>query len=389
VFKKRALLWISCSKNILFMTFFLLFFRVMLTPLRPLTATMARVSVRFLTIMLSMWWCCAAQANNSRVQTDSIAPLVVSGHVDMYYRYSSRAVGALTFYTPAARGFGLGMANVQISKDNGKVGFMADLMFGTRAEQTNYNYSTNPSGQTLSSSQTLIKQLYVTYQPTAKLKLTLGNFTTFFGSEMVEASSNLNYSMSYTFTNSPFHHTGIKAEYTFSDHWTALVGVFNRTDWKLDTTNRKFVGGQLAYVNGKFKVMLNALTGADLVNVQTNTFDLTATYQATPKLGLGFNITDKTAAPEGGKSISFIAETLYLNYATSDRLTLAARLEHFDDKEAVAAIGADIVQFTLSGNLKLDALNIIPEIRFDNANNKIFNNEKSDFSFLLAGVYKF
>ena len=105
------------------------------------------------------------------------APLTISGQVDAYYRATSNKVNASkTSYTLQNGGIGLGMANVAIAKDNGKIGFVADLMFGPRAEETNYGYTGSSS---------FIKQLYVTYKPTEKLKFTAGNFMTFVGYELV------------------------------------------------------------------------------------------------------------------------------------------------------------------------------------------------------------
>ena len=145
----------------------------------------------------------------AEVKTDSVGPLSISGQVDAFFRASSsnKLTDAKTSYTQQ-QGFGLGMANVAISKDNGKIGFVADLMFGMRAEGTNYNYTGSPA---------YIKQLFVTYKPVDKLKFTLGNFMTFVGYELVEASNNLNYSMSYNYTNGPFFHTGLKADAIASD----------------------------------------------------------------------------------------------------------------------------------------------------------------------------
>ena len=55
----------------------------------------------------------------------------------------------------------------------------------------------------------------------------------------------------------------------------------------------------------------------------------------------------------------------------------------------MALFGTKITAFTLSGNFKIDALTIIPEIRIDSAKKEIFNGKKSDTDFILAAVYKF
>jgi hypothetical protein len=321
-------------------------------------------------------------------------PLSISGQVDAYYRYSSAKVGGLTSYTGAHNAFSLGMANIVASKDMGKIGFVADLMFGPRAEETNYNYKTN--------SLAFLKQLYMTYKPTDKLKFTLGNFMTFVGYELVEASNNLNYSMAYNYTNGPFFHTGLKGEYALSDKLTAMVGVFQPTDFKAGVFaggGDLNVGGQLAYVNGNFKIFFNALTGntptSDSTETKATVFDVTTSYQVTPKFGIGLNILDKMIKPfEDEKAVSdqtnFLGFAAYMNYAVSDKFILAARGEYFNDTEGVVyGLSPKITAFTLTGNVKIDALTIMPEIRFDSADQTIFGAKKSAVSYLLAAVYKF
>ncbi len=318
-------------------------------------------------------------------------PLSIMGHVDAYYRYSSNGVAGATSYSDAGKGFGFGMANLQLSKDNGKIAFMADVMFGPRAEGTNYNY-VNANGK--SSSLALIKQLYVSYKPTDKLKFTLGNFMTFIGYELVEATNNLNYSMSYNYTNGPFYHTGLKLDYQFTDKFGGMIGVFNKTDTKLDNGN-KFVGGQLSYVDGPFKIYLNGLSGKETDSLTTTTLDITTSYQATPKLGLGFNLLSINSVPTKGTATSLVGSALYVNYAVSDKFVLAARSEYLVDQSyAFNEVDNAITAFTLSGNFKIDALTIIPEIRFDSAKKNVYATEtgaakNGDTTFILAAVYKF
>ncbi len=325
------------------------------------------------------------------------APLTISGQVDAYYRSSSNKINASnTSYTLQNGGFGLGMANIVLAKDNGKIGFVADLMFGTRAEETNYAYAGSAS---------FVKQLFVTYKPTDKVKFTVGNFMTFVGYELVEASNNLNYSMSYNYTNGPFFHTGAKLDVAFTDKFAGMIGVFNQTDSKgyyglksgfeYLNTKKKMVGGQLSYVSGPFKIYVNGLTGKGADSTLATTFDITTSYQATEKLGLGFNFINQSASKEG-KTTVWNGSALYLNYAVSPMFVLAARGELFNNKTAAKYGVTDnkITAFTLSGNIKIDAFTIIPEIRFDSSKKEIWTNDLgkskgSETSFILAAVYKF
>ena len=331
----------------------------------------------------------------AEVKTDSVAPLSISGQVDAFFRSSSsnKLTDAKTSYTNQ-QGFGLGMANVAISKDNGKIGFVADLMFGMRAEGTNYNYSGSPA---------YLKQLFVTYKPVDKLKFTLGNFMTYVGYELIEASNNLNYSMSYNYTNGPFFHTGLKADIALTDKLGAMVGVFSQTDTKgklgllnpsLDS-KKKMVGGQLGYVDGAFKIYLNGLGGKTPDSTSTTTLDLTTSFQATEKLGLGFNLLSYSQTKEKTTG-SFLGAALYVNAALASNFVLALRGELFQDKDGLkyAATDNTITAVTLSGNIKIDGFTLIPEIRFDSAKKEIWADDKGaakkgETSFILAAVYKF
>ena len=344
-------------------------------------------------------------------QTDSTkkadAPLTISGQVDAYFRTTSNGVnGSKTSYTQQ-NGFGLGMANIAVAKDNGRIGFVADLMFGQRADETNYSYTGTPA---------IIKQLFVTYKPTDKLKFTVGNFMTFVGYELVEPSNNLNYSMSYNYTNGPFFHTGVKLDYAFTDKFAGMVGVFNQTDSKgyyqlkagyeyLDTKN-KVIGGQLSYVSGPFKIYFNGLAGNTKDSSTSVTFDLTTSYQATSALGLGFNFITQSFSKKSVTN-SWNGAALYVNYAFSPKFTLAARGEVFNDKNGLkgytytddiksgqTVLDNSVTAFTLSGNIKLDAFTIIPEIRIDSGKQSFWADDKGkaqkgETSFILAAVYKF
>jgi putative OmpL-like beta-barrel porin-2 len=80
---------------------------------------------------------------------------------------------------------------------------------------------------------------------------------------------------------------------------------------------------------------------------------------------------------------------------------LTARGEYFDDEHAVANIGGfgenKIFDLTLSGNVRIDNLTIIPEFRLDAAAEPIFfkNSDngfptaKSTSSVILAATYHF
>jgi hypothetical protein len=61
---------------------------------------------------------------------------------------------------------------------------------------------------------------------------------------------------------------------------------------------------------------------------------------------------------------------------------------------SVVGVGTSIFQNTLSVNVHFNKLTIIPEIRFDNAKDKVFFNKNNNLNqyagdFIIAAVYKF
>ncbi len=323
---------------------------------------------------------------------NSRLPFTLSGGVDAYYLYTPSGEEFPTSFTSPPNSFNLGMANIILSRE-GKVGFVADIAVGPRAEAAN-----GLTGPTLAA----IKQLYVDYSPADWLTFTLGNFGTFVGYEVIDATGNINYSTSYLFSNGPFYHTGFKADIALSDRFGLMVGVFNDTDNKLDETSGKHFGGQLSYASDRVGIYLNYLNGKEVEETDTtmavygHQFDLVATLQATERLGLGLNASRKIRNQEEADSRTWTGMALYANYAFSRVFTLGLRGEYFSDPDdQVLGVGdGNVLSLTASGNIHIDQLTLIPEFRLDMASDPAFANEDGDMTetlpgFLLAMVYAF
>ena len=342
-----------------------------------------------------------AKAQEAMAAVDTMmveSPFEISGAVDAYYLYGFNKTPFTTSFTDQHNSFSLGMANVIFSK-TGKVGFTADLAFGPRAEAANGYVNEDGSISSLS----LIKQLYVTYTPADWVTLTLGNFGTFVGYEVIDAPVNLNYSTSYLFTNGPFYHTGLKANFTLSEKFGAMLGVFNDTDRKIDVVPGKHFGAQLSYSDGILAAYLNFLTGKQEEGAGTSPdifshqIDLTATL-ALGKMGLGLNVSSRTFAPDEGDNVSWFGSALYLNYPIGGgNSKIALRGEYISDKDGViTGIGDNnILALTLSANIHAGSIIFIPEFRIDNSSKEgyFLNSEgkdtKSNAGILFAAIYAF
>jgi hypothetical protein len=330
----------------------------------------------------------------------TISALSITGAADVYYKYDFGETKAnnYTSFTNSHNQFQLGMATVKLEHKTSKVDLVADLGFGKRAQEFSYNDDGILQA---------VKQLYVSYSPTSAVKLTAGTWATHVGYELVDAQLNRNYSMSYMFTNGPFFHTGLKADFTLGKSGV-MVGIANPTDFKYvpdGVMNKKFLLAQYSYATSDlFKIYLNYVGGKGIDTAKSNQFDVVISSKLSDKFSIGYNGTLSTMEYwDGNKNMdgqSWWGSALYLNLDPTSKFGLTLRSEYFSDKHDLkiphpAAIGGcNIFANTLSANFKIDNLTIIPEFRIDNSSEEIFTKKDGAFTktaanLLLAAVYSF
>lgn len=327
---------------------------------------------------------------NAMAQTDSAkkATTTFTGSVDVYYRYNFNepkiGTNNLTSFTNSINSFELGMASVKIDHTIGKVSATADLGFGKRAQEFSYN----DVGTTL----TTVKQAYVSYAPSDKLKLTFGKWATHCGWELLDAYSNRNYSMSYGFTFGPFFHTGLKADISLGGKSALMLGIANPVDYVSAPGPSKYIIAQFSTGsnNDKLKAYLNFHGGTGLTQ-----FNLVVNGTLSDQWSIVYdgslNSTKIGTTHSGWKS-----HAVYFNYDPTSLFGMTLRADYFDDRKLspLLAGGKNVFAATLSGNIKIDNLTIIPELRLDNAATAIFTKgtglgTKNTASFILAVIYKF
>ncbi len=332
-------------------------------------------------------------------EEEKMPVFTISGSADVYYRYdfAKTKYNNFTSFTNTQNSFALGMASVKFEHKSDKIGVVADLGFGPRAREFAYN----DEGITQA-----IKQLYISYSPTDWLKFTAGSWATHVGYELLDPQLNRNYSMSYMFTNGPFSHTGVKAEVSKGKHGV-MVGIANATDFRLPPDgqiNRKFFLAQYSIaVTDDVKVYLNYVGGKNPDSSKTSQFDAVITAKVNDQFSLGYNGTVNTSkAWDGSKNESgksWWGSALYLNVDPKPWFGLTLRGELFSDQKqlkvfASAPDGGSIFATTLSANFKTGGFIFIPELRFENASQKIYVDKdgagkKSAASFVIAAIYSF
>ena len=198
------------------------------------------------------------------------------------------------------------------------------------------------------------------------------------------------------FSHGPFSHTGLKFDVDLGKGFTAMAGVFNPTDYTefnpgVEGTDGELSGsyvggGQLGYGFDGGSVYLNALVADEFYQL-----DVTGGVDLTDELYFGVNAT--TAEDSFGGAAG------YLQYSVSDVTSLGARVEYFDDEgtvfpfDPVTGDSHDVFNATLSSNVGIGPLTLIPEFRTDILSYEGFadDGEATDqlTSFLVAAVYGF
>lgn len=326
---------------------------------------------------------------------DEEPALTLSGSVDAYFRYNLNATNSTINggdFAPGSSfanlpGFSLGMVNLIAAYEGENAGFVADLVFGPRGDEAVFGAFFTTSVP--------VNQLYAYWNVSDAFTLTMGNFNTFLGYEVISPTANYNYSTSYMFSYGPFSHSGLKADIALGDA-SLMLGVFNPTDLTDFNPTGDYFGGAQLGVAGQY---LNLLVGDEYFQIDyTGGVDISdATY-------LGINATYNNDL--------FAGAALYLQQSFSDDFSMGIRGEYFkqlqsDEDELVDPISgednlvvlstkdASVIDLTLSANYSVGNLTFIPEFRVDLYSEDEIIPEAGEApsntlaSFLLAAVYAF
>ena len=242
-----------------------------------------------------------------------------SGTVDTYFRasFTEDHVAPGTSFANL-NGFSLGMANFIVSYEGGKSGFVADVVFGPRGSDAVFGSVGNSSE--------IVNQLYAYYNIAEGVTVTLGNFNTFLGYEVISPAANFNYSTSYMFSYGPFSHTGAKVDFSISDDVSLMVGVFNQTDQTEANYDRYTAFGAQLGLYGQY---INLLAGDEYFQL-----DYTGGFDLSDSFFLGINATTATLAGDTG----FAGVALYTQLTASDSFAIGLRGEFFYETDGFGAL---------------------------------------------------
>jgi len=319
-----------------------------------------------------------AQSDSTKTASSSKTTTYTT-YIDGYFRsdFAGLQSNNKTSFTNSNSSLQLGMASFKVDQTLGKFAGTVDLGVGKRADEFSYN------DRGLA---TAVKQAYISYAPNSVIKFTVGKWATHIGYELLDAYSNRNYSMSYGFSYGPFFHTVLRADISLGGKTAMMIGVAEPTDITSSKVEGKMAIAQLSTASSddKLKAFLNYQGGKD-----KSQFDVVLNAAITDQFGFNY---DGTVCNLAGTNWS--SNAVYFNYDPSAKVGFALRSELFNDTKGAAGVGTSILQNTLSVNFHVNKFTIIPEVRLDNANDKVFvngTNVKSfgSGSFLIAAVYKF
>ena len=255
-----------------------------------------------------------------------------------------------------------------------------------------------------------VRQAFVQYV-TGPLTIIGGKFVTLAGAEVINPTTNTNFSRSLLFFESePLTHTGFRATYAATDTINLIAGVNN--GWNTTSTDFGSKTGEagVAWTPNKiFSLAAQAYFGKagsySNIDAERTLIDVVATYNATSALTFIVNadwdqqedgVTDTLGHTH---SATWGGVAGYVNYAFNDQWRVSTRIEYFDDKDAFAT-GAQqhLWEGTVTfGYAPVKSFELRAEFRYDSAQAaELLRGTQPALSYgdnlseiAIQGVYKF
>jgi hypothetical protein len=283
-------------------------------------------------------------------------------------------------------GFSIGMANVTFSVEGEKVGFVADLAMGQRAEQ--YNGSS------------IVNEAYMYWNVSDKVRLQMGRFNSWMGNEELSAAKNFHYSMSHMFTYSARNFNGLTAQFDLGNDFGLGLGLMNPVNVIEGNQNSSGAYSIAAGVwKGKTGISFASSKETSYIDINT-AFDVSDSFS----VALNAHIADYEVGGDDYQTVltidgdnlhnGFTSISAYPQYKTSDNMSWGMRLEYMMFDQGLFYDELNVFSPTLTANYTVGALTIKPELRLDSASEDLFtDNDGAPASglttFRLGAVYSF
>ena len=182
-----------------------------------------------------------------------------------------------------------------------------------------------------------IKQMYVILKPTNMhgAEFDFGEFVTSAGAEVIESSSNWNYSRSLLFAWAiPYYHFGLRSTVPVTKTLTVGVQVVNAWNNLWGNNDLKNVGITAAYTKPKYTLNANYYVGPNhpgTTQGKRNLFDTTLQVNPTSKASFYINYDYARDNAISGSSSSWYGIAGAFRYQLAKKFAIAPRIEWFDD----------------------------------------------------------
>ena len=320
-------------------------------------------------------------------------PFTISGYAEAYYNYDfnnskNNTRPAFIYSHNRNNEFNVNLAFIKGSYATEKVRANLSLATGT---YMNANYAAENG---------VLKNMYeanvgVKISNTHNLWIDAGLMPSHIGFESAIGKDNLTLTRSIPAENSPYFETGAKISYTSpSEKWFVSALILN--GWqriaRVDGNSTVAFGHQITYKpTAKVTINSSSFVGSDQPDA-TRTMryfhDLYGQFQVNEKWQLiaAFDIGAQQKEKGSDAYSSWYAPIIIVKYKASDKVSLAARAEYYNDEDGVIIAVENPDGFKTSGySLNLDyivAPNVMwrTEVRTLNSKNAIFEKRNETFS---------
>lgn len=139
-------------------------------------------------------------------------------------------------------GVSLSFMALDVAYEGQYFGGHLDLRFGNSASRLIIGAKAEEQGIQF------VKQAYVSYKPTTKLRIDFGQWDTIYGAEVADSTANLNYTRGgLYFLMQPFYHTGLRVSYDAAPTVTLTAIASTDTNDPLSFETAPDMGGQVAW----------------------------------------------------------------------------------------------------------------------------------------------
>ncbi len=302
--------------------------------------------------------------------------LYVLGDVyyDVNFNHPSSGYNQLYNFDVKANQAHLNMAKLSMEKASGILGFRVDLGIGKTFDIISAT-DRAPDGMKY------LEQAFVEIRPSHMhgVQFDVGKFVTSAGAEVIETTSNWNYSRSLLFAWAlPYYHLGVRATIPVTKTFSTGVQLVNGWNNVKDNNDGKAVGliGNFTWKKATWSNTYYSGPEKDDTNKGfRQLYDTTLLVNPTSKLSAYFNFdfgTDKNIGRGRQNWTGFAAAA---RYQVTTRFAIAPRAEIFNDREGFSTGTAQTLkEFTMTGEMKLrEGLFSRLEFRRDNSDKPFFD----------------